>query len=70
MKVKNNPVYRKAASDFNRAAGYKTYWYYVVDDYCPVCGRSDTYRERIYGERPKDWEQRHEFNEVYDGCTY
>jgi hypothetical protein len=21
---------------------------------CPVCGRLDSYRERVYGEKPKD----------------
>jgi len=37
--------------------------------YCPVCGRDDTYKERVYDEeKPKEWEKRFTFKEVWDYC--
>jgi hypothetical protein len=44
------------------------HWYYITDDYCPICGRVETYKERRYDERPKEFWERHEHNEVYDYC--
>lgn len=37
---------------------------------CPVCGRSDTERERRYDPRPEAWEERHEYYTAYDWCDY
>jgi hypothetical protein len=58
------------ASKENRAKGVTTYWYYIVSDYCPVCGREDITRTRLYGEKPKTWDERHKYNERYDWCDY
>jgi hypothetical protein len=30
------------------------HWYRMYYGECPVCGRLDSYRERVYGEKPKD----------------
>ena len=45
------------------------YWYFISVEYCPVCGRDDTWRERRYSPRPEKWEDRHSFKEVYDWCV-
>ncbi len=50
-------------------AGERRYWYFISSDYCPVCGKDDTTRERIYGERPSKWEDRHDYDwNAYDYC--
>ena len=46
----------------------RKHWYYVSIVYCPVCGRDNTYKERRFGRRPKRWQNRHSYEEVYDGC--
>ena len=47
----------------------KKYWYKTSVHYCPVCGRDDTYKERVYDEeKPKEWEKRFTFKEVWDYC--
>ena len=45
------------------------YWYYTTWYYCPVCGKTDTYRERKYGYRPKLWKNRNKEIEDYDYCN-
>ena len=46
-----------------------TYWYKTTVYYCPLCGRDDTYKERVYDEeKPKEWEKRFTFKEVWDYC--
>lgn len=42
---------------------YKYYW-----GECPLCGRDKSYKERIYGERPEDINERHV--EIPDNLTY
>ena len=44
------------------------HWYFITDDYCPICGGCRTYRERRYDDRPEEYWKRHEHNEVYDYC--
>ena len=45
------------------------YWILFTIRECPVCGRSDEYRERIY-DRPKpvDNKDRYHFEQFYDWC--
>ncbi len=43
-------------------------WYFIYSNYCPICGRTDEWRERRYGPKPDKWEDRHQFSEVYDYC--
>ncbi len=50
------------------AEGERRYWYFVSETYCPACGRTEALRERVYGERPERWEDRHERDESYDYC--
>ena len=55
----------------NPSGSTKTYWYIYFEDYCPVCGRTDAYKFRVYSApKPVEYEKRHIFAEIYDGCTY
>lgn len=64
----HDEIARTKESATRKAAGEKRYWYFVYSDYCPVCGHNEDTRERIYGERPEKWEDRHKDVESYDGC--
>lgn len=47
------------------------HWYRQYIGECPVCGRDDSYRERIAGERPDDPAERYvrlPDTVTYDGC--
>ena len=44
----------------------KTYWYKFIWKSCPVCGREQNYKERQYTEKPKEYETRHIYEELYD----
>lgn len=46
-----------------------TYWYKRVTKECPVCGRGDTFKIRVYGPKPEDNHQRYEYNPRYDYCN-
>lgn len=50
----------------------KKYWYRFYWGECPVCGRDKSYKERVYGKKPKNHDKRHiqlsEF-ETYDHCV-
>jgi hypothetical protein len=37
----------------------KKYWYRMYFGECPLCGRSKSYRERVYGEKPEDPNERY-----------
>jgi hypothetical protein len=37
------------------------YWYHITYEECVLCGRSHTYRERMYTEKPDDYTKRTEF---------
>ena len=47
----------------------KKYWYEKTVYYCPVCGREDVYRERVYTPKPKNWGDRNTFIEKFDYCN-
>lgn len=44
------------------------YWIKTTVDYCPVCGSSDTYRERMPLPKPEDPAMRYFMEEHYDWC--
>lgn len=44
------------------------HWYKTTVQECPLCGRGDVYRERIYGDRPKDPYEFYVHQEIYDHC--
>ncbi len=49
----------------------RPYWYMHCVGECPVCGRSASYRVRVYGPKPKDARKRivHLPDTVtYDNC--
>ena len=48
----------------------KEHWYKITIHYCPLCGKEDKYRERIYGEKPKDHNERYVIKEYWDYCDY
>lgn len=46
----------------------RRHWYRIEHDYCPLCGRSETHRERVYGRKPKRGAVR--LTETWCGCSY
>jgi hypothetical protein len=47
----------------------KQHWYRIHIRECPVCGRGETTRERVYGQRPVDPAERYDYNGMaYDYC--
>lgn len=49
----------------------KTHWYKIYVGECPVCGRDKSFRERVYGKKPKDHKKRYVWlrdSETYDHC--
>jgi len=47
----------------------KKYWYRTLIFYCPLCLREKVYRERVYTKKPKDYEDRIVYKELYDYCN-
>jgi len=48
----------------------KTYWYKFWYHYCPLCGRTQTFKERQYSKKPKEGQKRHIFKEIFDWCEW
>lgn len=51
----------------------KKYWYRQYIGECPVCGRDHSYKERVYGEKPKEDKDRYVYLsqfETFDHCIY
>lgn len=46
----------------------RKHWYFITEYYCPLCGRSNVYKERRYDERPADWNARHNIIDAWDYC--
>jgi hypothetical protein len=40
------------------AKQHKPHWYRLHIGECPVCGRDKSFRERVYGKKPKKREDR------------
>jgi hypothetical protein len=36
----------------------KKYWYKIDRYVCVLCGHVDEYRERVYGDRPNDYQSK------------
>ena len=47
----------------------KKYWIFRTVFYCPLCCREEIYLERKYTLKPKDYNERQKFIEVYDYCN-
>jgi hypothetical protein len=47
---------------------HKKHWYKQFTTECPLCGRGETIRERVYGEKPKNPEEMYSFESYYDSC--
>ncbi len=50
---------------------HKKHWYRQYMGSCPVCGRNESYRERVYGKKPKDKKKCYVWLsdfETYDNC--
>ena len=49
----------------------KKYWFRFFIGECPVCGRDKSYKERVYGRKPKDQTKRYKHlpdTSTYDHC--
>jgi len=46
------------------------YWYKFISNECVLCGKSDQYKIRMHTEKPKNREDRYEFNQVTCDCFY
>jgi hypothetical protein len=49
----------------------RKHWYRLYFGECPVCGRDKSYRERVYGKRPRRRKDRIIYlnqTTTYDGC--
>lgn len=46
----------------------KKHWYRITHFYCPVCCGGETFRERVYGKKPKSYGKTHETIDHYDWC--
>lgn len=51
---------------------YRGYWYMFVTRYCEVCGRSETYKYRVYDKpKPKNpWDRRKMEYITFCHCYY
>lgn len=55
----------------SKKAVVKKYWYRFYYGECPVCGKDMSYRERVYGAKPKAASRRIVYlsnEETYDHC--
>lgn len=46
-----------------RKRKHRPHWYFIYSDFCVLCMRTETERERRYTPRPERWEDRHELTE-------
>lgn len=46
------------------------YWYKFECSLCPLCGREDRYKTRMYTEKPESPSDRYFIEEVWDYCGY
>lgn len=44
------------------------YWYKTTTYYCPVCGKEEPDRERMYTPKPEDSSERYVYKQWYDSC--
>ena len=47
----------------------KPHWYKLHIKECPICGKDDSWRERVYGEKPDKVEER-TTNEAPEACIH
>jgi hypothetical protein len=49
----------------------RPHWYRLHVGECPVCGRDKSFRERVYGKKPRSQKKRYVYLpdvETYDDC--
>jgi hypothetical protein len=49
----------------------RKFWMRIWIGECPLCGRDKGYRERVYGRKPKLWQNRYRYispEHCYDWC--
>jgi hypothetical protein len=47
------------------------HWYRFHIGECPVCGKDKSFKERVYGKKPRDWRKRYVClpqTQTYDWC--
>lgn len=48
-----------------------SYYYIQYIGECPVCGKNKSYKKRVYGKKPKEYNKTHillSYAETYDHC--
>lgn len=48
----------------------RSYWYEFYHEYCPVCGREETIKERRYTMKPKSYNKRHHYSYMNCWCEW
>ena len=48
----------RSVSKYCRSKTSRYCWYRITYYECPLCGKTDTYRERMYTKKPKDRNKR------------
>lgn len=43
-------------------------WYEFFTEECPVCGRTETWKEARYTKKPLDVTERYHYEQRYDWC--
>jgi hypothetical protein len=51
-----------------RQQSARKHWYRLHCRVCVACGREEIRRERVYGEKPKDWYEAHVLDEYFCDC--
>lgn len=46
----------------------KRHWYKWHEEECPLCGSGKSWKERVYGTKPKDASKRYQYEHIYDYC--
>lgn len=55
----------------NKGAKRQAYWYRFWLGECPLCGKDQSYKERVYGPKPEDDNERYKYSgDCWCGCSY
>lgn len=61
-------MHRASDVHISRVPIRKKYWYHTTIYECPVCGKSETIRERRFTPKPKVHTNRYKYVTSYDWC--
>ena len=69
--IREERAYLVSEFSMRRKSPNRKYWIRRYIGECPVCGRDQSWSERVYGRKPQDWRKRIVYlNDIqtYDGC--